>query len=72
MDYTIEELLPKALLKKLEQEGKSLVHTPEGWITVETAAIQLSNTLPLVLEKLEQIYKEVKKDGADDETESPA
>lgn len=59
----IEDLIPKALLIKLEQEGKSLVHTPEGWITVDTAAIQLSNTLPLVLEKLNQIYEEVKKDG---------
>ena len=65
----IEDLIPKALLKQLEQEGKSLVHTPEGWITVETAAIQLSNTLPLVLEKLEAIYREVKKDG-DEEAES--
>lgn len=55
MDYTIEDLIPKALLNKLEQEGKSLVHTPEGWITVETTAIQLSTTLPLVLRKLEGI-----------------
>lgn len=67
----IEDLIPKALLQALEQEGKSLVHTPDGWITVDTSAIQLSNTLPLVLEKLEQIYKEVKKDGVE-ETKSPA
>lgn len=63
MEYNIEDLIPKALLQTLEQEGKSLVHTPDGWITVDTAAIQLSTTLPLVLERLEQIYKEVKKDG---------
>lgn len=59
----IEDLIPKALLTALEQEGKSLVHTPEGWITVDTAAIQLSNTLPLVLERLNQILEEVKKDA---------
>lgn len=63
MDYSIEELLPQALLRRLEQEGKSLVHTPEGWMTVDSATIQLSTTLPLVLERLEQIYEEVKKDG---------
>lgn len=67
----IEDLIPKALLTALEQEGKSLVNTPEGWITVDTSAIQLSTTLPLVLEKLEQIYNEVKKDGVE-EVESPA
>lgn len=66
----IEDLIPKALLAQLEQEGKSLIHTPEGWITVDTAAIQLSTTLPLVLEKLEAIYREVKKDGTQ-EAESP-
>lgn len=68
--YQLEDLIPKALLQKLEQEGKSLVNTPDGWITVETSAIQLSSTLPLVLEKLDKIYEEVKKDGTE-ETESP-
>lgn len=63
---SIEDLIPKALLTALEQEGKSLVHTPEGWITVDTAAIQLSNTLPLVLERLDQILEEVKKDGVEE------
>lgn len=72
MDYKIEDLIPNALLRALEQEGKSLVHTPQGWITVDSATIQLSNTLPLVFEKLEQIYEEVKKDGGIEETESPA
>lgn len=62
----IEDLIPKALLTALEQEGKSLVHTPEGWITVDTSAIQLSTTLPLVLERLNQIYEEVKKDGVEE------
>lgn len=59
----IEDLIPKALLTALEQEGKSLVHTPEGWITVDTAIIQLNTTLPFVLEKLNAIYEEVKKNG---------
>lgn len=80
----IEDLIPKALLQALEQEGKSLVHTPEGWITVDTSAIQLSTTLPLVNEKLEDIVNllqdyilrneldiEVKKNGVE-ETQSPA
>lgn len=64
----IEDLIPKALLIKLEQEGKSLIHTEEGWITVDSAAIQLSTTLPLVLEKLNAIYEEVKKDGKSKES----
>lgn len=64
----IEDLIPKALLTALEQEGKSLVHTPEGWITVDTAAIQLSNTLPLVLERLDQILEEVRKDERCEQT----
>lgn len=81
MEYKIEDLIPNALLRALEQEGKSLVHTPEGWITVDSATIQLSNTLPLVNEKLETITElledyilrhsldiEVKKDGRDKET----
>lgn len=68
MDYKIEDLIPNALLRALEQEGKSLVNTPEGWITVDTAAIQLSNTLPLVLEKLNAIYEEVKKDVSTEES----
>lgn len=51
----IEDLIPKALLQALEQEGKSLVNTPEGWITVDTSAIQLSTTLPLVNQKLDII-----------------
>lgn len=70
MDYTIEDLIPKALLNRLEQEGKSLIHTPEGWITVDSNAIQLSTTLPLVLERLEQIYKEVKKDASESSSEA--
>lgn len=85
MDYKIEDLIPNALLRALEQEGKSLVNTPQGWMTVDSATIQLSNTLPLVNEKLETITEllqdyilrnsldiEVKKNGGVEETESPA
>lgn len=68
----IDDLIPRALLQQLEQEGKSLVNTPEGWITVDTAAIQLSTTLPLVLEKLNAIYEEVKKNGKTERATDPA
>lgn len=68
----IEDLIPKALLTALEQEDKSLVHTPDGWITIDNSAIQLSTTLPFVLEKLNAIYEEVKKNGESERTTDTA
>lgn len=59
----IEDLIPKGLLNKLEQEGKSLVQTDQGWQAIPTAAIQVSTTLPFVLEYLQKIYNEVRTDG---------